>query len=75
MSRSNLIITSILGLAVSAVPAAAQSEESPAKNEVSVQAFGSFVKSTTQQRYRQQRYQQRRRPRQLPVLLQRSQRD
>src|SRR3984957_4671364 len=47
MSRSNLIITSILGLAVSAVPAAAQSEESASKNEVSVQAFGSFVKSTT----------------------------
>jgi opacity protein-like surface antigen len=47
MSRSNFIVTSILGLAVSAVPVAAQSEESLAKNEVSVQAFGSFVKSTT----------------------------
>jgi opacity protein-like surface antigen len=47
MSRSNLIITSILGLAISAAPAFSQSEENPAKNEVSVQAFGSFVKSTT----------------------------
>ena len=48
MSRSNLIITSILGLAISAGPAFSQSEGTTVRNEVSVQAFGSFVKSTTE---------------------------
>jgi opacity protein-like surface antigen len=47
MSRSNLIITSILALAISVGPAFSQSEGTTVKNEVSVQAFGSFVKSTT----------------------------
>jgi outer membrane immunogenic protein len=40
------VITTILGIAVIALPAFSQSED-PGKNEVSVQAFGSFVKSTT----------------------------
>jgi opacity protein-like surface antigen len=40
------IITTALGIAVIALPAFSQSEDS-GKNEVSVQALGSFVKSTT----------------------------
>lgn len=46
MSRRNLVVTVIAGVASIALPAFAQSEDS-LKNEVSVQAFGSFVKSTT----------------------------
>src|SRR5579863_6319559 len=40
------VITTALGIAMIALPAFSQSEE-PGKNEVSVQALGSFVKSTT----------------------------
>jgi opacity protein-like surface antigen len=40
-------MTSIAGAALLALPAFAQSEN-PGKNEVSVQAFGSFVKSTAE---------------------------
>jgi len=40
------VITITLGLAAIALPAFSQTED-PGKNEVSVQAFGSFVKSTT----------------------------
>jgi outer membrane immunogenic protein len=40
------VVTIILGLAAIALPAFSQSED-PGKNEVSVQALGSFVKSTT----------------------------
>jgi len=46
MFGKKIIVTSIVGLASVALPAFSQSE-TPAKNEVSVQAFGSFVKSTT----------------------------
>ncbi len=46
MFARNLVFTAITGIASIALPAFAQSEDSP-KNEVSVQAFGSFVKSTT----------------------------
>jgi outer membrane immunogenic protein len=40
------VITITLGIAAMALPAFSQSED-PGKNEVSVQALGSFVKSTT----------------------------
>jgi outer membrane immunogenic protein len=40
------VITITLGMAAMALPAFSQSED-PGKNEVSVQALGSFVKSTT----------------------------
>src|SRR6266478_4221497 len=40
------VVTWIVGTASAALPALSQSE-TPDKNEVSVQAFGSFVKSTT----------------------------
>jgi opacity protein-like surface antigen len=40
------VVTWIAGIASTALPAISQSEN-PEKNEVSVQAFGSFVKSTT----------------------------
>ena len=40
------VITITLGIATMALPAFSQSED-PGKNEVSVQALGSFVKSTT----------------------------
>lgn len=46
MFRKKLVVTWVVGIASAALPAFAQSE-SPDKNEVSVQAFGSFVKSTT----------------------------
>jgi opacity protein-like surface antigen len=46
MSGKKLIATWMVGLASAAVPAFSQSEN-PGNNEVSVQAFGSFVKSTT----------------------------
>jgi opacity protein-like surface antigen len=46
MFRKKMVVTSILGIASAALPAFSQSE-SPERNEVSVQAFGSFVKSTT----------------------------
>jgi opacity protein-like surface antigen len=46
MFGKKLIVTWMVGIAVGAVPVFAQSEN-PEKNEVSVQAFGSFVKSTT----------------------------
>src|SRR5260370_29006342 len=46
MFRKKLIVTWMVGIASTALPALSQSE-SPAKNEVSAQAFGSFVKSTT----------------------------
>jgi len=43
-----MMVTSVIGIAAMAVPAFSQSEtESLPKNEVSVQAFGSWVKSTT----------------------------
>jgi opacity protein-like surface antigen len=40
------VITITLGIAATALPVFSQTED-PGKNEVSVQAFGSFVKSTT----------------------------
>jgi opacity protein-like surface antigen len=46
MFGEKLAVTWIVGIASGALPAFAQSEN-PEKNEVSVQAFGSFVKSTT----------------------------
>jgi opacity protein-like surface antigen len=45
MFGKKLIVTCIVGVASTALPALSQSEN-PAKNEVSAQAFGSFVKST-----------------------------
>src|SRR6202011_3759728 len=46
MFRRTLVVTWIVGIARAALPAFSQSEN-PGKNDVSVQAFGSFVKSTT----------------------------
>jgi opacity protein-like surface antigen len=46
MSRKTQFATWLVGIAVAALPALAQSEN-PGNNEVSVQAFGSFVSSTT----------------------------
>jgi opacity protein-like surface antigen len=46
MFGKNLVVTWIVGIACAALPGFSQSE-SPERNEVSVQAFGSFVKSTT----------------------------
>ena len=46
MFGKKLAVTWIVDIASGALPAFAQSEN-PEKNEVSVQAFGSFVKSTT----------------------------
>ena len=46
MFRTKLVVAWIVGIAATALPAFSQSE-TPDKNEVSVQAFGSFVKSTT----------------------------
>src|ERR1700724_237580 len=46
MFGKRLIVTWIGGIASAGLPAFSQSEN-PEKNEVSVQAFGSFVKSTT----------------------------
>ena len=49
MFRNKLVVTWFAGLASVALPAFSQSEnpEASLNNEVSVQAFGSFVKSTT----------------------------
>jgi opacity protein-like surface antigen len=47
MFGRKLVATWIVGIASTALPAFSQSEN-PEKNEVSVQAFGSFVKSTTE---------------------------
>jgi outer membrane immunogenic protein len=46
MFGRKIVVTLIAGVASMALPAFSQSE-SPEKNELSVQAFGSFVKSTT----------------------------
>ena len=46
MFKNKLAVTWFAAVATMGVPAFSQSEE-PSKNEVSVQAFGSFVKSTT----------------------------
>src|ERR1700722_17241252 len=46
MFGKKLIVIMLAGAASLAMPAFSQSED-PGKNEVSVQAFGSFVKSTT----------------------------
>jgi outer membrane immunogenic protein len=46
MFRKKIVTVLITGIASIALPAFSQSEET-GKNEVSVQAFGSFVKSTT----------------------------
>ena len=46
MFGKKMVATLIAGVASIALPAFAQSEE-PARNEVSVQAFGSFLKNTT----------------------------
>jgi outer membrane immunogenic protein len=46
MFRKKLVVTLVVGIASAALPAFSQSETSD-KNEVSVQAFGSFVKGTT----------------------------
>src|SRR5579872_2933481 len=46
MFGKKLVVTWIAGVAAAALPAFSQSEN-PEKNEVSAQAFGSFVKSTT----------------------------
>src|SRR6202030_2509673 len=47
MFRKRIVVTLIASVASLALPAFSQSEEQ-GKNEVSVQAFGSFLKSTTQ---------------------------
>ncbi len=47
MSRNKSIAASVAALAALALPAFAQ-QENPGKHEVAVQAFGSFVTSTTQ---------------------------
>jgi len=46
MFSKKFVVTSFISIASMALPAFSQSE-TPGKNEVSVQAFGSFVKSTT----------------------------
>jgi hypothetical protein len=46
MFGKKFVITSFVGIASIALPAFSQSEN-PDKNEVSVQAFGSLAKSTT----------------------------
>ena len=46
MFAKKFVVTWVAGIAALAMPAFSQSE-SPDKNELSVQAFGSFVKSTT----------------------------
>jgi opacity protein-like surface antigen len=46
MFAKKFVVTCVAGIASMAIPAFSQSEN-PGKNEVSVQAFGSFVKSTT----------------------------
>src|SRR6202167_5457053 len=46
MFKQKFVVAWIVGIASTALPAFSQSEN-PEKNEVSVQAFGSFVKSTT----------------------------
>lgn len=46
MLSKKLVVTVIAGVTSMALPALSQSED-PGKNEVSVQAFGSFVKSST----------------------------
>jgi opacity protein-like surface antigen len=46
MFGNKLVVTCIVGITSGAIPAFSQSENAE-KNEVSVQAFGSFVKSTT----------------------------
>jgi opacity protein-like surface antigen len=46
MFRKKIVVTLIAGVASMALPAFSQSE-TPDNNEVSVQAFGSFVKTTT----------------------------
>ena len=46
MSNKKLVVAVIAGVVSMALPAFSQSED-PGKNEVSVQAFGSFVKSST----------------------------
>src|SRR5712692_2134708 len=46
MFGKRLVVALTVGIASAALPAFSQSEN-PEKNEVSVQAFGSFVKSTT----------------------------
>ena len=46
MFSRKFVVTSFVSIAAMALPAFSQSE-TPGKNEVSVQAFGSFVKSTT----------------------------
>jgi outer membrane immunogenic protein len=46
MFGKKVIVTILAGAASLALPAFSQSED-PGKNEVSVQVFGSFVKSTT----------------------------
>src|SRR6266481_4679846 len=46
MFSKKFVIASFVSIASMALPAFSQSE-TPGKNEVSVQAFGSFVKSTT----------------------------
>jgi hypothetical protein len=46
MFRKKNVITITLGIAAMVMPAFSQSED-PGRNEVSVQALGSFVKSTT----------------------------
>jgi opacity protein-like surface antigen len=46
MFNKNFVVRSFVSIAALALPAFSQSE-TPGKNEVSVQAFGSFVKSTT----------------------------
>ena len=49
MFRQKMVMTFVAGIATLALPAFAQSEESVlSKQDVSVQAFGSFLKTTTQ---------------------------
>lgn len=56
MFRKKLVVRWIVGIASAALPAFSQSEN-PERNEVSVQAFGSFVKSSTNNGVEKQRHQ------------------
>ena len=48
MFGNRLVVSFVAGVAALAIPAFSQQSENPGKHEVSVQALGSFVKSTTQ---------------------------
>lgn len=72
MLRNKVILSLIAGAITTSVPAFSQEENPAYKNEVSVQASGSFVKTTTSNGV-PKRDQQWRRTRQLSILFQRAQ--